>query len=117
MLINCKPGCLISLGSTTASLDIDSGEVYCDQCHEIIPKVSQFAKTAMRNNGDVYRRVKVKPLLFPCLACNAKVEVDFSNDTLRGKACEGNCSFTIPKPMISAMKIINKNKDDEGQDE
>lgn len=113
MLIRCNPRCKLKDGSTTGSLDVDSNEVICDHCGDIVDGISSFAKNMMKNNGDVVRKNKNKPFQFECQTCNKITETVLDeDDNLVGVSCEdGGCAFSgVAAQTVHAMKSIGRYK-------
>lgn len=111
MLFNCKPGCSGKKITTTAKLDLESNEVICDLCGEIL-NISNFTKNSMKQRGEVIKNKKKKASQFDCLTCNKLVSTEVIDGKIIGENCRGDCKFNISKFMIKAIEI-SKVKDSE----
>ncbi len=114
MLINCNPRCPGKRATTNGLLDLESNEVICEYCKQIIP-TSSFTKKSMEQRGEIIRVDKRKPYQFDCLTCGKLVETELSNSELKGITCQKDCQFNVSDFTLRAMKLVqeNKKKDDE----
>ncbi len=112
MLLNCNQGCKQGGGTTDCSIDIESDEVICNKCGDEVKNVNSFIKRTMKNNNDIVVVAK-KVFSFKCLTCNKAVEVEFLNENVKGKNCNKDCKFNLTNYMLTAIKEINDNKEDE----
>jgi DNA-directed RNA polymerase subunit RPC12/RpoP len=119
MLVSCKPGCRLGIGTTIIKLDIDTGQAICMECGDEVENISAFCKQNMRNNRDVISRSANRAFTFSCLTCKSNTETIYVDGDVLGIACEeGGCSFNIPMPMIEALKQRNsytEEGDNEGE--
>lgn len=117
MLVRCNQSCKLKDGSTTGSLDVESDEVICDYCDEVLEGISSFAKRMMQSNGDIVRRSKKKAFQFSCETCNKEVETILKNDEVVGSNCiKGECKFNISSFAIHAMKMVGRDKPQDEED-
>ena len=111
MIVRCNQGCRKSDGFTDGSLDVDSGDVICNECGENLAGISEYAKLAMKANGDVVRSKKKKAFMFPCNTCDTNVEAQFVAGILVGKGCSKGgtgCQINITEHMVKAIKETQK---------
>lgn len=107
MIVSCNQGCRKSDGFTNGSLDVESGEVICNECGEDLSSISEYAKLAMRANGDIIRSKKKKAFMFPCNTCDIDVEAQFVSGVLVGKACPKGgtgCRINTTEHMVKAIE-------------
>jgi hypothetical protein len=107
MIVRCNPKCKNSDGFTDGSLDVDSNEVVCNECGDILKSVSSYAKLSMKTTGDIIRSKYRKAFMFPCQACDTNVEAQFVNGVLVGKACSNNqvgCKINVTEHMVKAIE-------------
>ena len=107
MIVRCNPKCKYSDGFTDASLDVDSDEVMCNECGEVIGGVSSYSKLSMKTNGDIIRSKNRKAFMFPCLTCDDNVEAHFVNGILVGKGCsmsQEGCKINVTEHMVKAIQ-------------
>ena len=107
MIVRCNPKCRESDGFTDGSLDIDSNDVICNECGEVLPDISEYSKLSMKTNGDIIRSKNRKAFMFPCLTCDNNVEAQFLNGILVGKNCSNNqegCKINTTQHMIKAIE-------------
>jgi ribosomal protein L34E len=122
MIIRCNPKCRKSDGFTDGSLDVDSDNVICNECGEVLEGVSSYAKLSMKTIGDIIRSKNRKAFMFPCLTCDNNVEAMFAEGVLVGKRCSqelGPCKLNVTEHMIKAVeetqKILAKADEDESE--
>ena len=111
MIVRCNPKCRNSDGMTDSSLDIDSNQAMCNECGEVLGGVSEFAKLAMKTNGDIIRSKDRKAFMFPCLTCDKSVETQFVSGVLVGKECQNNqegCRINVTEHMVVAIRETHK---------
>ena len=112
MLVNCNPGCRLGITTTISKLDLDTNQAICMECGDEISNISYFCKQNMKNNGDVISKKKNRPFSFQCNTCETTVETIYSGDSIIGVGCSSReCSFSIPPPMVQAIKITRNNKE------
>jgi hypothetical protein len=107
MIIRCNTKCRKSDGFTDGSLDIDTNDVICNECGEILETVSSYAKISMKANGDILRTKRRKAFVFPCNTCEDDVETQFVNGILVGKLCPNNqegCRINVTQHMVVAIE-------------
>lgn len=108
MIIRCNQGCKLSDGVTDGSLNIETNDVVCNTCGEVINGISEFAKISMKNIGDIKRINKKKAFVFPCKTCNKSVETEVITGKVIGKGCkDGKCLINITEFMV---KVIQENQ-------
>lgn len=109
MLLNCNRGCKFSDGTTDGSLDLETNEVICNKCGDIISGISDFAKISMKNIKDIKRINKKKAFVFPCKTCDKNVETEVLTGRVKGKDCNsGNCQINITDFMVKMIEENNK---------
>ena len=111
MIIRCNPKCRKSDGFTDGSLDVDTNDVICNECGEVVKTVSSYAKISMKANGDILRTKRRKAFVFPCNTCEDDVETQFVNGILVGKVCPNNqegCKINITQHMVVAIEETQK---------
>ena len=111
MIVRCNQKCRYSDGFTDGSLDVDTNDVMCNECGEVLSEVSSYTKLAMKANGDIVRSKKKKAFMFPCNTCENNVETQFVNGVLVGKVCENDqkgCQINITEHMIQAIEETQK---------
>jgi hypothetical protein len=111
MIVRCNALCRKSDGFTDAALDVDSDQVICGECGDAIKDISEFAKLAMKSNGDIIRSKKKKAFVFPCQTCDTQVETQFVSGVLVGKACPNDqkgCQINITETMVKAIEETHK---------
>lgn len=107
MLLNCNNRCKKSDGMTEGSLDLDTNQVICRKCDEEIVNVSEYTKSSMRRNKDIFMKTKSKAFAFNCSNCNKKVETTVINGVPYGKDCETkNCTIQVSQMMVHAMEKL-----------
>ena len=119
MLLQCNQGCKLSGGTTDGSLDLDSNEVICNNCGDVLNNISSFAKRTMKSNNDI-KKAKIKAFFFDCSTCRKKVDTFAKGGKLYGKDCKYKCEFNVSKFMINSMEDIQNtkyNEDDEYEDD
>jgi len=107
MIVRCNQKCKFSDGFTDGSLDIDTDDVMCNECGEVLVDVSPYSKLAMKANGDILRSKKKKAFVFPCKTCEQDVETQFINGVLVGKGCSNDqvgCKIDVTQHMIKAVE-------------
>lgn len=109
MLLTCKPKCTGKKGTTTGLLDLETNEVVCEFCGDDLA-ASRFAKDALKNTGKIVRPKKAA-YQFKCQTCNFTKEVELINETLKGIKCENDCQFNISKFALTAIDMLQKNKE------
>ena len=118
MLIRCNPKCKLNDGMTDASLDIDSNDVICNHCGDVIGGVTEFTKTGMKSNKDIIKKNKKAAFVFKCDTCEDMVEVCYLNSKIKGKNClEQNCKINISDFMKTAIIQTNKTMEKYKEDE
>ena len=118
MLVNCNNGCKLAIGTTIAKLDADTDQAICMECGDELVNISSYCKQNMKNSGDVIKKKKNRPFSFKCNYCNVETETTYLDGSIIGMGCkEMECSFSIPAPMVEAIKYANNYKDLEYQDE
>jgi hypothetical protein len=122
MILRCNQKCKFSDGVTDGSLDVDTDNVICNECGEIIEDVSLYSKLALKANGDILRSKNKKAFVFPCNTCEQDVETQFVNGILVGKECRNNqvgCQINITEHMIKAIeetqKVLSKTERDDAE--
>ena len=122
MIVKCNQKCKLSDGFTDGSLDIDTDNVMCNECGEVLVDVSPYAKLAMKANGDILRSKKKKAFVFPCNTCEQDVETQFVNGVLVGKACQNDqvgCQINVTQHMIKAVeetqRVLQKAESNESE--
>jgi hypothetical protein len=114
MLLRCNKGCKKSDGNTEGSLNIDTNDVECKLCGEVLSDVSQFTKISMKNIGDIKRNNNKKAFIFNCNTCSKPVEAEINVGKVTGKGCSsGECKINITSFMIKAIEESQK-RDFEG---
>jgi hypothetical protein len=111
MIVRCNQKCRYSDGFTDGSLDVDTDDVMCNECGEVLSEVSSYTKLAMKANGDVIRSKKKKAFMFPCNTCEKSVETQFVNGVLVGKVCDNDqkgCQINVTQHMIKAIEETQK---------
>lgn len=108
MLIRCNRGCTLQNGTTTGSVDQDVNKVVCNYCGEYVDGISDFAIKSMVSQGKVLKKEGTKSFQFKCVTCDKIVETALVDGEVRGKSCQGDCSFNISSFAIEAMKSVNK---------
>jgi len=84
MLLSCtNKGCL---QATNAKLDVDSNEVFCQECGKTI-NVTPFAKKALKDAGQIIRHAERKPFSLLCSKCNKKRTVYMKDDMVYCEYC------------------------------
>lgn len=107
MLLSCNPRCKKSDGMTEASLDLDSNKVICRKCDEEIINVSDYTKSSMKRNKDIYMKTKHKAFMFNCSNCNKKVETVVVNGVPYGKDCAAKtCTIQVSEMMVHAIEKL-----------
>ncbi len=106
MLIRCNRGCTEKNGTTTGSVDLDSNDVVCDYCGDVVDGISSFAKQSMISAGDVVKHDKRKAFQFDCVTCKKTVNATLVADELKGVDCDGECKFNVSSFAINAMKSV-----------
>lgn len=108
MLVNCKKGCILNGGTTSAKLNVEENSVECDFCEETLDHISDYLKETMRSLGDIKRNKVITAFTFLCKGCNKNVETQVEGSTPVGKACQDrdSCSIDIPDSMIQAIKSL-----------
>ena len=107
MIIRCNPKCKKSDGFTDGSLDLDTNDVICNECGDVVNTVSSYAKISMKANGDIIRTKRRKAFVFPCNTCEDDVETQFVNGVLVGKECVNNqegCKINVTQHMVVAIE-------------
>ena len=107
MIVRCNPKCKKSDGFTDGSLDVDSNNVICNECGEVLQTVSSYAKISMKANGDIIRSKRRKAFVFPCNTCEDDVETQFVNGVLVGKVCPNDqkgCKINVTQHMVVAIE-------------
>jgi hypothetical protein len=107
MIVRCNPKCKSSDGFTNGSLDVDSNEVICNECGDILKSVSSYSKLSMKTTGDIIRSKHRKAFMFPCQICDLNVEAQFINGILVGKVCPNDqvgCKINVTEHMVRAME-------------
>jgi len=107
MIIRCNPKCKKSDGFTDGSLDVDTNDVICGECGDVVQTVSSYAKISMKANGDIIRTKKKKAFVFPCNTCEDDVETQFVKGILVGKECPNDqkgCKINITQHMVVAIE-------------
>ena len=118
MLLSCNSRCKKSDGMTEASLDIEANKVICRKCDEELVNVSEYTKSSMRRNKDVFMKTKSKAFMFNCSNCNKKVETVVVNGVPYGKGCETkNCTIQISEMMVHAIEKIKPMELEESQEQ
>jgi|TARA_Y100000034_G_C6828133_1_gene373565 hypothetical protein len=111
MILRCNKECKLSDGVTDGSLDVDSNDVICNECGEVLGDVSPYAKLALKANGDILRSKNKKAFVFPCNTCEQDVETQFVNGVLVGKGCKNDqvgCQINITEHMVKAIEETQK---------
>ena len=111
MIVRCNPKCKKSDGFTDGSLDVDTNDVICNECGEVVRAVSSYAKISMKANGDIIRTKRRKAFVFPCNTCEDDVETQFVNGILVGKSCPNNqegCRINVTQHMVVAIEETQK---------
>jgi len=111
MIVRCNPKCRNSDGFTDGSLDVDTDEVMCNECGEVLKGISPYAKLSMKTIGGIIRSKKKKAFMFPCKTCDEHVEAQFVNGVLVGKSCTNNqdgCKINITEHMVKAIEETQK---------
>ena len=108
MIVRCNQGCKLSDGTTDGSLNMETNDVICNTCGNIIKGISEFAKISMKNIGDIKRINKKKAFVFPCKTCSKNVVTEINAGKVIGKDCKnGNCLINITEFMV---KMIQENQ-------
>jgi DNA-directed RNA polymerase subunit RPC12/RpoP len=93
MIVNCA--CATSV---EAKLSLDSGEVVCQSCGNVI-EISSFMKNAMRANGDVVRDTKPKipfgGMLSVCQKCGKEFSAELNKKTQKCHCPKCKTEFKI----------------------
>jgi len=108
-------GCL---KQTDALLDVETGEVICQECGKPIFGVSEYMKRTLKSGGQIVRKNEKKAFMVHCKSCNANriLVLDKDNNTIC-KTCHNkvavHASFRIA--MEEAGQKIEKLKDAESE--
>lgn len=116
MLVRCNLNCKNGV-TTDASLNLDTDEVICNKCGDVIENITSYAKNAMKSNGDIIRVAKGKAFTFKCTYCAEDIQVfGDDNDRIVGKGCNNieKCNFDITDYMKRTVSLYSK--DEEGQE-
>jgi len=110
MLVRSNCSCVKFSVTTDASLDLETENVICNTCGDVVTGISAFAKNSMKISGDVIKKPK-RAFSFKCVACNKNSEVSFINHKACGKNCQtpSECMFKITESMRTAIEICQKN--------
>jgi hypothetical protein len=92
----------------THKLRVDTNEAICTSCQQANVGISDIMKTAMKNNGDIFRAGQLRePFVFKCAQCG----IDRRAKVVDDKAVCESCltPFKLAEPMIQAIKLyVNK---------
>jgi len=114
MILRCNQGCKLSDGTTDGSLNLETNDVICNTCGDVIKGISEFSKISMKNIGDIKRVNKKKAFVFPCKICNKNVETEVVAGKVTGKDCKNNnCLINITEFMVKMIQE-NQSSDFEG---
>ena len=118
MLVRCNTSCRQNGGMTDASLDVKDDCVICNDCGEVLNDISSYTKASMKRVGDIIRRKNRKAFTFSCKECGEAMPVMVEGDRVVGAQCDNhNCKFSITKNMINAIKVINIDDGNGGDNE
>tara|TARA_B100000131_G_C18078633_1_gene597363 strand:+ start:1206 stop:1535 length:330 start_codon:yes stop_codon:yes gene_type:complete len=107
MLLSCNKGCRINGGTTEGQLDLESHDVVCMVCDEILSDISPFCKDIMKSSGDIIRKRNEKAFVFNCLECGKNVETIMNNGIICGKDCSSDsCNIKVTESMKEAIKFL-----------
>lgn len=114
MLVSSNCSCASFSTTVDASLDLETENVICNQCGDIINGISSFAKNSMKISGDVIKKPK-RAFSFKCISCDKYLQVAFINHKACGKDCQtpGKCMFKITESMRNAIEVCQS--DDENR--
>lgn len=112
MLVRCKEGCK-KKATTNAVLDIDTNDAVCDYCGEVLEHISNYAKGAMKSNGDILKRKKGKSFTFRCSTCGQEVQAVNNNGLISGDGCKKpkECNFNISDYMKRSILLFSSNEE------
>lgn len=113
MLVRCNLKCKYDT-STNALLDVETNEVVCEYCGDILNDISEYAKKAMKSNGDIVRKKKGKAFAFDCLECKKQRQVIVKDGNAIGKGCDKQdcCKFNISEYMKHTISNMGQNDDE-----
>ena len=88
MLVRSNCSCSKFTVTVDASLELDTENVVCNTCGDIVTGISEFAKNGMKISGDVIKAPK-RAFSFKCLSCDKYCQVAFLNH----KACSDKLTW------------------------
>ena len=111
MLVRSNCSCAKFTVTVDASLELESENVICNTCGDVITGISDFAKNSMKISGDVIKAPK-RAFSFKCTSCDKFSQVAFVNHKACGKDCQtpDKCMFKITESMKNAIGVCQSNE-------
>ena len=113
MLLDCETkGCR---QKTEAKLNVETNEVICDECGNVITKITKFTKKALKDVGQILRSRSKQPFQALCKTCNESRQLFIEDDKAYCRKC--NTQVMITAAFFRGLKFHLADKEKEEKEE
>jgi hypothetical protein len=109
MLLDCETkGCR---QKTEAKLNVETNEVICDECGNVISNITRFTKKALKDLGQILRSHSKQPFQALCKTCNASRQLFIEDEKAYCKKC--NTQVHVTAAFLRGLKFHLEDKEKE----